>query len=933
MRISLAFLLAFVGGMVFAAPHPGVVTAGRGTPVIDGRLDEAAWSGAIALKPFLLQKAGRPAAEETELRILWDDEALYFGFRCHERALNPVDNRLHAFKRACTTHDSDALYKDDSVEVLLVNPRQPKRVYDLIVGASGAFKDSVASRTEAMWVKREPAWESGAKVAVVVTEGAAGAWTAEFAIPWKSLGGRSDGAWLFKAARFEKPSRENSAWQPIAVGIHLPGEFSELRLADSVPGVALEAWPEFVPGENTMAFRCAGGIATSVEATVAFSGAAPSHFRSFMSGAGAGRLPFQLEGRGNFTFHWSVEGTADFADIFRSPDYSLAASAQLLEAELKGARLVVNGRPAGKTAVLRSGLNELRLSGAAAGVRLQADGFPVDFPDGWRTEKDGTRTLKLACGISSVWPNWQEQGLWVNRGGIQQLLLAPHGIPGHAVSDYGWTVELPAGMKLLGASGYYDRYPLETTALTGNRWRVTVKRSLKWREALQGHEYIALVLGIDEKAPGHGGQLHFWATSASACVREVPQTIEVHYLPPAHGGHPRKFLVQLWCGWLAKLDRRDLFPLYLDYMCGAGTTQVPFLPGAPHEVPSFFCINFKTWNLNLSEYAAAHPARQRVTFAGKADPTMVCPHEMLAQGDFRAELKRLLPVWHAAHGRCQEIQWDFEHGVFGDSPISCYCPRCLADFAKAAKLPAPPKPADLQKLHGTAWIEFMTQRQADIAGLLRDAIHEALPAGTVFSIYSGYECEDTHRVYGVDWRKLDGRIDRASMGYGRNPANLEATYAALEKTPLVLGAIIHPYRFTERFPPRAFTAAQLMRRACDATAGILLYYYPTADGRSFSALAKATTLIAAHEECFLNRRNEVAKLQLQGGGEAEAALLSDDRGRQLIVLMNGGTAPRTITCGLPGAGGFTDAFTGKAAPNPVTMKLAPGDIAAFTVAP
>ena len=82
----------------FAAPHAGIVTAGRGTPVVDGKLDDAAWMAAIPLTPFLQQKAGRPAAEQTELRILWDDESLYFGFLCRERALNPLENRLHAFK-------------------------------------------------------------------------------------------------------------------------------------------------------------------------------------------------------------------------------------------------------------------------------------------------------------------------------------------------------------------------------------------------------------------------------------------------------------------------------------------------------------------------------------------------------------------------------------------------------------------------------------------------------------------------------------------------------------------------------------------------------------------------------------------------------------------------------------------------------------------
>ncbi len=917
----------------FAAPHAGSVTAGRGTPVVDGKLDDAAWAVAIPLTPFLQQKAGRPAAEQTELRILWDDEALYFGFLCRERALNPLENRLHAFRRSCKEHDSDALYKDDSVELLLVNPAQPKRVYDVIVGASGAFKDSIAPNADDMWGKRDPSWESGAKAAVVVTDSGEGMWTVELAIPWKSLGGCGNGVWGFKAARFEKPSKEASAWQPIAAGIHLPGEFSALRFAGAVPGVALKGWPEFRPGDNAMEFRCAGGIAASVEASVGFSGEAAQRFRKVLPAAGEGALPFQLQGQGRFAFHWSVVGAADFAEYFRSPDYALAASALLLEAELKGASLSVNGRAARQKTVLSSGLNELRVKGDASGVRLRAGGLPVPFPEGWKTLEDGTHALTLACGISSAWPNWHDEGLWVNRGGIQQLLLAPHGIPGKSVSDYAWTVELPEGMTLLGASGYYKLNPVEVTALPGGRrWKVALKRSIKWVETPQGHEYVALVLGIGEKAPGKGGPLRFWVSSDEAGVLEVPQTIEVRYLPPARGGKAKKINVQLWCGWLSSLDRHDLYCHYIDYMTGAGVTQLPHLLDSGRNVRKFFCINFKSWNFSLADYTAAHPERQRITSTGKADSLMVCPHEMLAQADFRAEVKRMLPAFHAKRGYCEEINWDFESGVFGDTEITCYCPRCLADFAAAAKLPAPPNPADLQRLHGKAWIDFMTQRQADIAGLLRDAIHEVLP-GVVFTVYSGYQCDDTHRIYGIDWRKLDGKIDIASAGYGRNPVTLAATRAALPNTPIILGAIVHPYRFTERFPPRAFTAAQLMRRMSDASAGILLYYYPTMDGRSFSALAKVTKVVAAHEECFLRSENHVERLQLQGGGEAEAALLADGRGGQLLLLMNGSNKARAITCGLPGAKAFADVLTGKTATNPVTVTLPPGDIAAFYVAP
>src|SRR5690606_10789928 len=45
--------------------------------VVDGRLDEAAWSSAASIGDFVQREPfeGRPPSERTEVRIVWDDEA------------------------------------------------------------------------------------------------------------------------------------------------------------------------------------------------------------------------------------------------------------------------------------------------------------------------------------------------------------------------------------------------------------------------------------------------------------------------------------------------------------------------------------------------------------------------------------------------------------------------------------------------------------------------------------------------------------------------------------------------------------------------------------------------------------------------------------------------------------------------------------------
>src|SRR5687767_3743757 len=65
-------------------PRPSAQAARKtGSVVVDGKLDETAWSAA---KPIgeLTQSApneGRPASEKTDIRILYDDAAIYVGAR------------------------------------------------------------------------------------------------------------------------------------------------------------------------------------------------------------------------------------------------------------------------------------------------------------------------------------------------------------------------------------------------------------------------------------------------------------------------------------------------------------------------------------------------------------------------------------------------------------------------------------------------------------------------------------------------------------------------------------------------------------------------------------------------------------------------------------------------------------------------------------
>src|SRR5919108_3644452 len=58
-----------------------VAIRAAGSIVVDGTLDERAWRDAPVAKNFIQNdpQEGEPATYDTEVRVLYDDEALYFG--------------------------------------------------------------------------------------------------------------------------------------------------------------------------------------------------------------------------------------------------------------------------------------------------------------------------------------------------------------------------------------------------------------------------------------------------------------------------------------------------------------------------------------------------------------------------------------------------------------------------------------------------------------------------------------------------------------------------------------------------------------------------------------------------------------------------------------------------------------------------------------
>src|SRR5687768_13292018 len=78
---------------------------------IDGNIDDAVWAEAAIASDFWVSEFGRAPKEATEVRVLADDKALYFAFKC----LDTRPGEVHAEQ---TKRDAGLSF-DDQVTVEL----------------------------------------------------------------------------------------------------------------------------------------------------------------------------------------------------------------------------------------------------------------------------------------------------------------------------------------------------------------------------------------------------------------------------------------------------------------------------------------------------------------------------------------------------------------------------------------------------------------------------------------------------------------------------------------------------------------------------------------------------------------------------------------------------------------------------------------------
>jgi len=179
-----AFSAAFFMGVIPAAARTGngvemppkrSLEAHRTTGAIrvDGRLDEADWLSVPASGDWTQRypKSGEKPSLPTEVRVLYDDQALYVGVTCFDPEPDKIDRRMARRDRELPV---------DAVQFELDTQRQGRESYYFRLSAAGTRIDAFCYNEFNLNYSWDANWEGKAAAFE-------GGWCAEFRIPFSEL--------------------------------------------------------------------------------------------------------------------------------------------------------------------------------------------------------------------------------------------------------------------------------------------------------------------------------------------------------------------------------------------------------------------------------------------------------------------------------------------------------------------------------------------------------------------------------------------------------------------------------------------------------------------------------------------------------------------------------------------------------------------------
>ena len=258
-----------------AQPTPPSATATRTdtAPVIDGRPTEAVWQQAAPLTHFLQRDPveGAPVSERTEIRLLFDDEALYVGGWLFDRDPSAIvvgDQRRDA-----------SLDQSDALQVLIDTYRDRQNGFVFATNPNGIEYDGQVANEAQTGATGGGLQQSGSgggfnlnwdgrwSVATSIDERG---WYVEMRIPFSTLRYPKSGAqvWGLNISRYIRRRNEQAYWAPVPRQFNLyrvsvAGEVTGIeaparRVMTATPYVLGDVFRDYRAGTSTQSSASAG---------------------------------------------------------------------------------------------------------------------------------------------------------------------------------------------------------------------------------------------------------------------------------------------------------------------------------------------------------------------------------------------------------------------------------------------------------------------------------------------------------------------------------------------------------------------------------------------------------------------------------------------------------------------------------------------------
>jgi hypothetical protein len=179
MRCLLLLVMSVNRSVAKDRPSAVALTQTSSSIVFDGKLDELVWQQAPVIK--LVQQSPKPGADtpyETVVRIIVNNDRIYFGFVCKDP--HPGRIAIHTMRRDETMGQDGQTRTDDTISIVLDTYGDHRTGYFFQINAAGTRTDGLISNPESASLDWDGIWDAR-------TARTADGWSAEVMIPSRTL--------------------------------------------------------------------------------------------------------------------------------------------------------------------------------------------------------------------------------------------------------------------------------------------------------------------------------------------------------------------------------------------------------------------------------------------------------------------------------------------------------------------------------------------------------------------------------------------------------------------------------------------------------------------------------------------------------------------------------------------------------------------------